>query len=89
MKTLETLYYGILHSSEYDISYKKEYQHLLGLIVRHEEVLAATLTDTQKETFDKFKDCADEFHGINELKAFTNGFILATNIMMEVVTAKT
>ena len=88
MKTLEALYYGVIHSPKQAVSDENDYQHLLKLIMYHEEVLAATLTDTQKETFDKLRDCNDEFHEINDLKAFTNGFILAAKMMMEVATAE-
>ena len=87
MKTLESLYYGILHSPDYDMSDERQYQTLLELVVRNEANLTDTLTDAQKETFNKFKDSAAEFHGMTELKAFTDGFILASRIMMEVATA--
>lgn len=41
--------------------------------MRNESDLTDTLTDAQKETFGKFKDCVDELHSINELKAFAGG----------------
>ena len=45
----------------------------------------STLTEQQKEIFEKYKDCKSDIDGMNELKAFINGFKLATKIMMEVV----
>ena len=45
----------------------------------------STLTEQQRETFEKYKDCKSDIDGMNELEAFINGFKLATKIMMEVV----
>lgn len=56
--------------------------------MRNESDLTDTLTNAQKETFGKFKDCVDELHSINELKAFAGGVTLAAKIMMEVATAE-
>ena len=42
------------------------------------------MTEKQKETFEKFKDCTNELGCITEREAFTAGFILATRIMMQV-----
>ena len=47
--------------------------------------LTAGLTEQQKETFEKFKDCQSELSGITEREAFSSGFILATRIMVEVM----
>ena len=44
-----------------------------------------TLTEQQKEIFEKLKDCDSELHGMNELKAFISGFKLVTRIMIEVM----
>lgn len=88
MKTLESLYYGIIHSPDYELSDERQYQTLLELVVRNEADLTDTLADAQKETFDKFKACVDELHSMNEVKAFADGFTLAADIMMEVATAE-
>ena len=45
------------------------------------------LTDKQKETFEKFKDCTNELSSITEGEAFSAGFILATRLMAEVMQA--
>ena len=58
---------------------------MLGYVVRNEDDLKATLTEQQKEIFEKLKDCESELHGMNELEAFINGFKLATRIMIEVM----
>ena len=88
MKTLEALYYGVINSSPYDREIKDSYQELLQLVVRNETALTDTLTDTQKDTFDKFKDCTAELHSMIELNAFIDGFTLASKIMTEVMAAE-
>ena len=45
----------------------------------------ATLTDQQKETFEKYKECRAEVESLTEVEAFISGFKLATKIVMEVV----
>ena len=68
--------------------------YLLGLIFirviisfdrKNEEELNSGLTEKQKETFEKFKDCTSELSCITEREAFSAGFILATRIMAEVM----
>ena len=56
---------------------------LVKLICKNEENLTATLTEQQKETFEKFKDCQSELSGLTERDAFKDGFILAVRIMVE------
>ncbi|MGO5076747.1 DUF6809 family protein [Oscillospiraceae bacterium LCP25S3_E10] len=43
------------------------------------------VTERQKETFEKFKDCQNELSGVTEQDAFRDGFILAIRIMVEVM----
>ena len=85
MNILEELYYGVIGSPDYDIQDEKPYQTLLSLVIRHESALAETLTEAQKETFHKFKDCVNDLHSMTERKAFTDGFSLAVKIMAEVM----
>ena len=85
MKILADLYYGRVIPHEHGIQSGSEYEELLGCAIRHEDNLVSTLTEQQKETFEKYKDCKSDIDGINEVEAFINGFKLATKIMMEVV----
>ena len=64
-------------------SYWKE--QLSEAFNKNEEELNSTLTEKQKETFEKFKDCMSELSCITEREAFSAGFILATRIMAEVM----
>ena len=56
MTTLENFYYGNIIPHENPIIKGSDYDVANRLVVRHDETLTATLTEQQKETFQKFKD---------------------------------
>ncbi|MBE7057509.1 MAG: hypothetical protein E7387_00195 [Ruminococcaceae bacterium] len=85
MTTLEDLYYGNISTLERDIKRGSRIDKLVKLICKNEESLMSTLTEQQKETFDKFKECQSELCDITARQAFTDGIILATRIMVEVM----
>ena len=85
MTTLEDLYYGNISPHERYIKRGTRVDKLVKLICKNEEELGAGLTEKQKETFEKFKDCTSELSCITEREAFSSGFILATRIMVEVM----
>ena len=57
----------------------------MKLICKNEESLMSTLTEQQKETFERFKDCQSEICDLTARQSFADGFILATRIMVEVM----
>lgn len=85
MTTLEDLYYGNISPHERYIKRGTRVDKLVKLICKNEEELNLGLTEKQKETFEKFKDCTSELSCITEREAFSSGFILATRIMVEVM----
>lgn len=85
MDILEDLYYGNLLPQEKCAKLDDEMKELIGLLNRNEEKLTATLSDEQKETFEKYKDCNREISEICERNAFLNGFRLGARIIIEVV----
>ncbi len=85
MTTLEDLYYGNIIPHEHSIKRGSAYSKVLGYVIRHEDDLKATLTEQQKEIFEKLKDCESELHGMNELESFVSGFKLASRIIIEVL----
>lgn len=85
MNTLVEFWYGNIEPAEYDASPSKEYKELLQLISRNEEILLATMTDTQKDLFSRYQDCAREFHTMTECLLFQNRFRLGATIMIEVL----
>lgn len=85
MNTLEDLYYGNIVPNEKCAKLDDEVKELLKLLNRNEEKLVATLTEVQKETFEKYKDCNREISEISEREIFLNGFRLGARIIIDVV----
>ena len=86
MDTLEDLYYGNLFPHEKVSKLDNEMKELLGLLNRNEEKLIATLSDEQKETFEKYKDCNREISEISERQSFITGFKIGAKIVIESIT---
>jgi hypothetical protein len=85
MRILEEFWYGNIEPTEYDTSSNKEYKKLVELIFRNEEKLRATMTDEQKELFEKYTDCVRENQVITDCLIFQNGFKLGARMMLEVM----
>lgn len=85
MTTLEDLYFGNINPNERETKRDFQIDRLVKLMCKNEDNLGATLTEQQKETFEKFKDAQRELSLLTERDAFRSGFILATRIMIEVM----
>lgn len=83
MNTLEDLYYGNLFPQEKCARLDDDVKELLKLLNRNEEKLISTLSDEQKETFEKYKDCNREISKISERESFIKGFQLGARIIIE------
>ena len=83
MTTLENLYLGNISPHERYIKQGTRVDKLVKLICKNEDKLKASLTEKQKETFEKFKDVTSELSSITERTAFKDGFILAVRVMSE------
>ena len=55
------------------------------LVCRNEEKLKATMTDEQKELFEKYTDCVREYQTITDCLIFQNSFKLGARMMLEVM----
>ena len=58
---------------------------IIEYITDHHTALKETLTDKQKEIFEKFNDCYDELMDINEREIFVYAFRLGARIAIEVI----
>ena len=91
MDILEDLYYGNLFPHEKCSRLDDEVKELLKLLNRNEEKLTATLSEEQKESFEKYeilvnyKNCFLGGSEISERKIFLNGFRLCARIIIDVV----
>ena len=83
MTTLENLYLGNIFPHERYIKQGTRVDKLVKLICKNEDQLNSSLTEKQKEIFEKFKDCTSELSSITEREAFSSGFILCARIMAE------
>ena len=83
---LEELFYGNVCPNTDCRSTDKGTKELMGYIADHHSVLNETLTDKQKEIFEKFNDCYDELTDINEREIFVYAFRLGARIAIEVLT---
>ena len=80
---LEELFYGNVYPNTDCRSKDKETKELMGYIADHHSALNETLTDKQKEMFEKFNDCYDELTDINEREIFVYAFRLGMRIAIE------
>ena len=62
-----------------------EMQQLLEYISRHNDDLLETMTAEQKEIFEKFHDCWDEYISLAEAAIFEYTFKLGMQIAIEVL----
>jgi len=77
------LYYGNVLPFERRMPKSGEYSHIMKLLTRNEEELLKTLTEAQKETFEKFKANFAELNGIDEATTFVIGFKLGVRLIAE------
>ena len=83
MKILDELWYGNISPFEQCTRGDKRLKERLKLVARNREELDGTLTDKQKETLEKFEECMNEMHSITERDAFSYGFRLGVQLMVE------
>lgn len=82
---LEELFYGNVCPNTECRSKDEQTKQLMGYIADHHSALNETLTDKQKELFEKFNDCYDELTDINEREIFIYAFRLGARIAIEVL----
>ena len=80
---IEELYYGNIVPTDRDVVKGGEYAHLLHLFSRNSTELEDTLTEAQKEVFEKYNDCYAEISDANEAMAFTLGFKIGLRLAVE------
>ena len=85
MRILEEFWYGNVELTEYDTSSYREYKKLLERVCKKEDELKATMTDEQKELFEKYADCVREDQMNTECLIFENGFKMGARRMLEVM----
>ena len=85
MKILEELWYGNIEPTEYGSSPSPEYKELRRLVDRNETDLRATMTDTQKELFNRYLESVLEYQTLSEMMLFQNSFKLGARLAIEIM----
>ena len=83
---INELWHGNIVPQEDGRTNSKEMKELLGYMSRHHEDLEKTLSDEQKEIFEKFHDCGSEYRSLGEAAIFESAFKLGMQIAIETVT---
>ncbi len=66
-----------------------EINKVILLMERHREILQGDLVKPQKDTFDKYAECSDEYAELISEQAFCAGFSLASRLLSEALMDKT
>ena len=86
MNIINELWHGNIVPQEDSRNNSPEMKELMEYMARHHDDLLKTMTDEQKEIFEKFDDCYNELTDINERELFTYAFKLGARIMLAVFT---
>ena len=81
---LKELWHGNIIPQEDSRTNSPQMKELLGYMARHHKDLEKTFTDEQKEIFEKFHDCWDEYVSLAEAAIFEYAFKLGARLAMEV-----
>lgn len=82
---IKELWYGNICPQEDSIFDTSDFKELLGYMARHKADLEVTLTDKQKEVFDKLMDNRNEYDSLAEAVVFEYGFKLGAKMMFEIL----
>ncbi|MGM9682546.1 MAG: DUF6809 family protein [Eubacteriales bacterium] len=82
---IKELWYGNICPKGDGIFDTSELKELLGYMARHQADLKETLTDKQKEVFDKLMDNRIELDSLTETAIFEYRFKLGAKMMLEML----
>ena len=83
---IQELWHGNVIPQEDGRTNSKEMKELLGYMSRHHEDLEKSLTDEQKEIFEKFHNCWSEYMSLGEAAIFEYAFKLGMRLAIETLT---
>ena len=82
-ETIEELWHGNIIPQEDSRTNSPEMKELLSYMARHHEDLEKSFSDEQKEIFEKFHDCWNEYASLAEEAIFAYAFKLGGRLMLE------
>ena len=81
---IKELWHGNINPQEDSRNNSPEMKELMEYMARHHEALLKTMTDEQKEIFEKFEDCWGEYATYAEKAIFEYAFKLGARLAIEV-----
>ena len=81
---INELWHGNIVPQEDSRNNSPEMKELMGYMSRHHDDLLKTMTDEQREIFEKFDDCWSEYSSYAEEAIFEYAFKLGARLAMEV-----
>ena len=85
--TLEELWHGNISPETDSRTNTPEMKRLMEYMARHHDTLMATMTDEQKDIFERFDDCWSEYASLAEKTIFVYEFRRGTNIAIDILSA--
>ena len=82
---INELWHGNINPQEDSRNNSPEMKELMEYMARHREDLLETMTDEQKEIFEKFEDCWGEYATYAEEAIFEYAFKLGMQITIDVL----
>ena len=84
MRIIKELWHGNIVPQEDSRTNTKEMKELMEYMARHHDDLLKSMTDGQKEIFEKFDDCWSEYMSLAESAIFEYAFRLGAQMMLEI-----
>ena len=85
MNIIKELWHGNIAPQDDSRNNSPEMKQLMEYMARHHDDLLKTLTDKQKEIFEKFEECWGEYVSLSEAAIFTYAFKLGMKLAIEVL----
>ena len=85
--TLEKLWHGNISPETDSRTNTPEMKRLMEYMARHHDNLMTTMTDEQKDIFERFDDCWSEYASLAKKSIFVYAFRLGANIAIDILSA--
>ena len=84
---LEELWYSTICPETDSRTTTSEMKRLMEYVARHYDNLLNSMTDEQKDIFERFDDCWSEYASLAEKSIFVYAFRLGANIAIDILSA--
>ena len=88
MNIIKELWHGNIVPQDDSRNNSHEMKELMEYMARHHDDLLKSMTDEQKEIFEKFDDCWSEYMSLAEAAIFEYAFKLGANLILNVLEQK-